>query len=51
MSTIDIISFGLLITTILIVGAIVLRLHKIAKDEKKHSHLRKSTYNKHLRVH
>lgn len=51
MSTIDFISFGLLIITILIVGVIIFRLNKIAQDEKKHSHLKKRVYHKQLRVH
>lgn len=50
MSIMDLISFGALFLIVISIIVVVFRLSKLAQEEKKHSILRKSLYNKQFRT-
>lgn len=48
MSLMDFISIGALFLIVVTIGIVVIRLSKLAQEEKKHTELKRSIYNKQI---
>jgi len=50
MALMDLISFGALFIMVITIGIVVYRLSKLAQEEKKNAELKKSIYNRQIKV-